>query len=401
VTGDTAGALPAMPFERPDVLDVAPLYRLLQAERPVTRVRAPAGGEAWLVTRYQDVRALLLDERLSWFPPDPERAPRISNFAMLDGAGRGYQDPRGRSRMRAVLEPSFSARRMRALAPRIQELVDGLLDRLAAGGPPADLHEELSYPLPAMVIGELLGVPARDRERYRGWLDGAADTHDRARGRAALQALRAYMRELIEEKRRAPAEDVISDLVAAGRDGGPSSEAEVVGWAAGLLFAGHETTVTRIDVGTVLLLTHPEQRDALSRDPSLAPRAVEEILRMAVPGDGQSGMPRYAHADVEVAGVTIRAGEAVLLGGAVANRDARVFADPDRFDVTRERSAHLSFGLGPHFCLGASLARMELQAVFGSLFTRLEGLRLAVAPEQLQRRVHSVGGGLVGLPVTW
>jgi pentalenolactone synthase len=394
-------ALPTMPFERPDVLDVAPLYRVLQAEHPVTRVRAPAGGEAWLVTRYEDVRALFLDERLSWFPPDPERAPRITNFAMLDGASGRYDDPGGRSRMRAALEPSFSAKRMRALAPHIQELVDGLLDRLATAPRPADLHEELSYPLPAMVIGELLGVPPNDRERCRAWLDAVADTRDRARGRAGLEALRAYMGELIEEKRRAPGEDVISDLLAGGRDGRSFSDREILGWAAGLLFAGHETTVARIDMGTLLLLAHPGERDALRRDPSLVPRAVEEILRMAVPGDGPGGLPRYAHADLEVAGVTIRRGDAVLLAGSIANRDPRVVADSDRFDVARERTAHLTFGLGPHFCLGASLARMELQAVFGTLFTRFPSLRLAVPLERLRLRTNRIGGGLVELPVAW
>jgi cytochrome P450 len=401
VTGDAATGLPGMPFDRPDVLDLAPLYRILQAERPVTRVRAPAGGEAWLVTRYEDVRALFLDQRLRWYPPDPERAPRITNFAMLDGATGGYQDPGGRSRMRAALEPSFSARRMRALAPHIHQLVDGLLDRLAAAPRPADLHEELSYPLPAMVIGELLGVPPQDRERYRGWIDGAAETRDRARGRAALEALHAYMGELIDRKRRAPGEDVISDLLGGGRDGRPFTDRQIVAWAAGLLFAGHETTMARIDVGTLLLLAHPEQCAALRRDPSLVPRAVEEILRVAVPGDGPGGLPRYAHADIEVADVTIRTGDAVLLAGAIANRDPRVVADPDRFDVGRERTAHLTFGLGPHFCLGASLARMELQAVFGTLFTRFPTLRLAVPPESLRLRTDRIGGGLVELPVTW
>lgn len=400
MTGGAATGLPALPFERPGLLDPAPLYRILQAERPVTRVRAPAGGEAWLVTRYEDVRALFLDPRLQWYPPDPEQAPRITNFAMLDNAARA-PDPASRSRMRAALEPSFSARRMRALVPRIRELVDGLLDRLAAAPRPADLHEELSHPLPAMVIGELLGVPPRDRPRYRAWVDGAAETRDRARGQAAVEALRAYMWELVGKKRRSPGEDVISDLLSGGRDGRPFADGEIVGWAAGLLFAGHETTMARIDIGVLLLLTHPDQREALRQDPSLVPRAVEEILRVAVPSDGPGGMPRYAHADIQVGDVTIRTGEAVLLATSAANRDPRAVADADRFDVRRERTAHLTFGLGPHFCLGASLARMELQAIFGALFTRFPTLRLAMPLEHLRRRTDRIAGGLVELPVTW
>jgi pentalenolactone synthase len=290
---------------------------------------------------------------------------------------------------------------MRALAPHIRDLVEGLLDRLATLPRPADLHEELSYPLPAMVIGELLGVPPDHRPRYRAWIDGAADTHDRARGQAALDALHAYMGELVEEKRRRPGEDVISDLLAGARDGRPFSDREIVSWAAGLLFAGHETTMARIDMGTVLLLTHPDQVEALRRDPSLVPRAVEEILRVAVPGEGPGGLPRYAHADIQVGGVTIRAGDAVLLASSAANRDPRVVAEPDRFDLSRERTAHLTFGLGPHFCLGASLARMELQAVFGALVTRFPTLRLAVPLERLRLRTDRLGGGLVELPVTW
>jgi pentalenolactone synthase len=168
---------------------------------------------------------------------------------------------------------------------------------------------------------------------------------------------------------------------------------------AGLLFAGHETTVARIDFGTLLLLTNPDQRQALQRDPSLAASAVEEILRLAAPSGG--AIPRYANADIEIGGVTIRSGDLTLIGIDSANRDDRVFAEPERFDITRGQTNHVAFGHGNHFCLGAGLARVELQAVFGTLFQRLPTLELAVPVSQLRLRSHVLTGGLTELPVTW
>jgi pentalenolactone synthase len=248
-----------------------------------------------------------------------------------------------------------------------------------------------------LVICELLGVPYADRERFRGWSDDIGHLRDRARAEAALQQLRSYMANLIKQKRFAPGQDVISDLLAARDERGQLSESEIVRYAAGLLFAGHETTVARIDFGTLLLLAHPDQRERLVRNPALVQSATEEVLRLAAPSDTE--LPRYAQEDIQLEGVTIRAGDAVLLAIAAANRDPRVFRDPDRFDVTRDPNPHLAFGYGGRYCLGASLARLELRAVFGSLFRRLPGLRLAVPIEQLQLRRHLLTGGLEALPV--
>jgi pentalenolactone synthase len=332
--------------------------------------------------------------------------------------------------MRRLLTPSFSARRLALLRPRVQALVDGLLDAMGRMAPPVDAHEAIAFPLPALVICELLGVPAEDREAFRRWSDDAADMTDAARSMAGWKALRHYMRELIVRKQQ-PGEDVISDLIAAHRSriqapqpqptAGLDIASQIAPLAAGLLFAGHETTVAALDKGIVLLLTNPTQREALQHDPTLVPSAVEEILRHPLPvptpqtsapletpekpvtlETGKAGgLPRYANADIELAGDTIRAGDLVLLDLQDANLDAQRFPVPEAFDVARVDNPHVAFGHGPYYCIGAPLARIELQALFGTLFQRFPTLRLAVRAEQLRLRSHLLTGGLAALPVTW
>jgi cytochrome P450 len=389
--------LPRLPFPRPDVLDVAPLYRALQAQAPVVPVRTPAGDVAWLVTRHAEAKALFADPRLGRSHPDPARAARISGSALLGGPmGDPATETAGHARMRRLLAPAFSARRMAGLRAHVAELASGLLDDLLAQGPPADLHEALSFPLPVLVICELLGVPFADRDRFRKWSQGCADLTDRAASAAALGELVGYTRELAARKRREPGDDLISDLTAAEEGLGDD---EVAVLSAVLLFAGHETTVVRIDLGALLLMTHPDQAEALRREPALVPTAVEEILRVAAPSG--VGLPRYAQADVDVAGVRIRAGDAVLLSSTVANRDPGAFPDPGLFDVARSPNPHLSFGHGPRYCIGAGLARIELQEVFTALPARLPGLRPAVPVAELRLRDDLLTGGLAVLPVTW
>ncbi|HEX6471708.1 MAG TPA: cytochrome P450 [Streptosporangiaceae bacterium] len=400
----TAIDLPQLPFPRRDVLDVPAAYRRLRAEHgPVARARTRTGDLAWVVTGHEEIRRLFADDRLGRSHPDPARAPRISNSAFFGGPQGDYATERAaHERMRGLLVPAFSRRRMNALRGHVQSIVDDLLDRMAARTPSAaNLHEDLSFPLPVLVICELLGVPYEDRDLFRELSADAGGLADAAASAAAKERLSAYVGTLIPAKRRAPAEDLLSDLVAAAdADEADLDDARIAEMAGGLLFAGHETTVTRIDIGTVLLLTHPDQLAALRADPALLPGAVEEILRMAVPGD--HGIPRYARTDIEIGDVTIRAGDAVLLLQFAANRDERVFADPDRFDIRRAPAdPHVGFGHGRHFCIGASLARVELQAVFGSLFRRFPTLRLAVPVDRLRWTAQRLTGGLAELPVTW
>ena len=392
--------LPVLPFGRSDLVHIAPQFRALQADSPVTLVRTPAGDPAWLILGHDNVRTLLADARLGRSHADPERAAVLSNAAIL---GRPYGNPAteraDHARWRSVMGRGFTSRRMEALRPRVRRLVDGLLDGLAERTPPVDLHETLCFPLPVLVICELLGIPFEDREAFRVWSDQSVDLTDRDRAFEALARLTGYMGELVARKRAQPTDDVVSELIRAADDDGLMTEDEMVGSAAGLLFAGHETTVTRLDFGILLLLVHPDQGELLRRDPALTDGAVEEILRVSTTTIGI--VPRYALEDVEYGGVTIRAGDMVLLGNDAANRDAHAFADPDRFDIRRERNPHLTFGHGARFCVGAPLARIELQSVFPALLRRFPALRLAVPVEHVREKSHLVTGGLEELPVTW
>jgi cytochrome P450 len=391
---------PQLPFPRPDVLSIGPLYAQLRATAPLWAVRTPAGDPAWLVTSHALTRELLADPRLGRSHPDPQRAARISASAVLGGPmGDAANEAESHALMRKLLAPAFAARRMHRLRAHVADLVADALDRLAAHGAPADLHELVSLPIPVLVICELLGVPYADRDRFRALSEGVGGLTDRAASLQALNDLVTYIGELVACKRGAPGEDLLSDLVAADPEG--HHDDRTAGLAAMLLFAGHETTVTRIDVGTVLLLAHPEHYRALATDPSRVAVTVEEILRLAAPGGNSGGLPRYAHADITVGDVTIRAGDAVIVSPAVANRDPDAFPDPETFDPDRAVGGHLAFGYGPRYCIGAALARVELQAVFAALPIRFPRLELAVPVDRLELRTDLLTGGLRTLPVRW
>jgi pentalenolactone synthase len=381
----------------------------MEAAESVQRVTTPAGDQAWRVTGYDLVKVLLLDPRLGRSHPEPERAARYADSAIFGGpmGGSPETERTEHAQMRALLTPAFSARRMALLRPRVQELVEGLLDALARQTPPVDFHEAVSFPLPALVICELLGVPYADRADFRRWSDDSADMTDPERSRAGLARMHEYMRELVQRKRQQPVEDVISDLIAAQRYAPDRfTDDHIVVLAAGLLFAGHETTVAAIDKGVLSLLANPSAREALQRDPTLIPKAVEEILRLPTPLPNDptapvGGLPRYANAEIEIDGVRIQAGDLVLLDLQSGNVDERIFPAPEDFEMARATSAHLTFGHGPHYCIGAPLARIELQTLFGTLIQRFPTLRLAVPVADLRQRSHLLTGGLAELPMTW
>jgi pentalenolactone synthase len=299
------------------------------------------------------------------------------------------------ARMRSLLQPHFSPKRMRELRPRVEALTATLLDELADQGAPADLNEALALPLPIAVICELLGVPYEDRARFRTWTQAAADVRDRSRSEQGLADLFGYGQELVARKRREPGDDVISRL--SQTNGVGDFEAAAMGMF--LLFAGHETTVVTIGTGAVQLLTEPDRWQALREDPTRIEAAVEEILRTRSTGGG--GIPRYARTDLDIAGLTVRAGELVLLDTGAANHDATVFPGPDRFEVARDSARHVSFGHGARYCIGAPLARIELHAVFSQIIARFPGMRLAVGVEELRFNTATLTRGLLELPVTW
>lgn len=397
---------PQLPFPRPNVLDLAPVYEVLRREAPVTAVTTPAGDPAWLVTSYPEVRELLADQRLGRSHPEPEAAAQITHAAVQNGPTGDYDSEEAdHTRMRRLLTPAFSAKRMRRLSSYVQELVEGCVDQMVADhaadpGKALDLHTALAFPLPVAVICRLLGVPEADRDVFRSLSDRMATESPDGDAHRAREEFSVYMTGLAESKRDALDEDVISDLVRAQAADEHFDYAEMVRLCVGLLFAGHETTVNRIGLGTLFLLTRPEQWKSLTDDPSgRIDTTVEEIMRLGAPGD--LGILRYAHTQVEIGGATINRGDAVILSLNAANRDPRAFSDPENFTPERDERGHVGFGHGKHFCIGASLARIELRVVFETLARRLPDLRLAADLDDLDVKTGHITGGVTSLPVTW
>lgn len=373
----------------------------------IQRVSDTQGRPVWLVSGHDRVRDLLADSRLSRSHPDPGHPSRLTQPGWFGGP---IPDPEEEladlHRMRRLLTPSLSARRMAGLRSRVETIIDELLDELGRSGPPADFHALVAFPLPALVVCELLGVPAGDREDFCRYQVEAKDVSKPAVARGGTQSLWRYLGALIERKRRAPGEDVISDLLQAAGSEPKLTDDGIAHLAVGLVLAGHAPVVAIIDRGVLLLLTHSEQREALQRDPGLAASAVEEIFRSASPLERRraarrGGLTRYASADVQTDGITIRAGDTVMFAVQDANEDEGVFPDPQRFDITRERIPHLSLSHGAHFCLGAHLARAELQYLFVRVFERFPTLRLAVPLDEVKPVREAVAGAVSQLPVTW
>ena len=402
----TSTANPRLPFDRSNALDVAPLYETLRREGPLVRVTTPAGDPAWLVTSFEAVREVFRDNRFGRSHPAPEQAARISHAALQDGPTGDFEtEERDHKRLRRMLAPAFSAPRMRRLGDRIQELANGCLDDMQAAndarpGEPVDVQELLAFPLPVLVICELLGVPYADRALFSGFSDRISEFDGGADAQAAMAEFAAYTGGLAAAKRANPGPDVISDLVAVQAEDPEFTDQDLAQLAAGLLFAGHETTSTRIALGVMFLLSDTSRRDTFAADPEARVDAtVEEILRMSATGG--TGLLRYAHEDVEVCGVSIARGDAVLVAIDSANRDATAFAAPDEFDPNRKPNVHMAFGYGAHVCIGANLARTELRTVFPLLFRRFPGLRLAVDVDDIEMRPNRVAGGVVAVPVAW
>jgi cytochrome P450 len=382
------------------------VFARMREESPVTSVITPEGQRAWLITRYEDVRRALADPRLSkdWrklrspgFVPDPSVGFLMAH--MLNA------DPPDHTRLRRLVQKAFTPGRVAGLRPRIDAITASLLDAMAtardadpAGDGVVDLITEFAFPLPMTVICELLGIPDGDREEFKTWSQvilSSTATFDEYR--AAGGAMYGYFTKLLADKRAAPADDLLSALITARDSGDSLDEPELLAMIFLLLVAGHETTVNLIATGTLALLTHPSEFSRLRSDPSLLPGAVEELLRFANPLNHATD--RYAPESFEVGGVTIPAGEPVLVVTSSANRDPARFPDPDRLDVGRDASGHVAFGHGIHYCVGAPLARLEGEIAFGALLARFPGLSLAVEPAALRWRPSSLIHGLETLPV--
>lgn len=385
------------PPETPVPSEPAPVYAWLRRNRPVTRVRLPNGDRAWLVTRYRDNRRLFAEPALSRAAAAAPGAPRL-RAAPLEHRSITTLDPPEHTRLRRLVLHAFTSGRVTALRPRIERFAGGLLEALVAAGPPADLVAGFARPLPIAVISELLGVPAEDRARFRGWSEDYLG-HSAQRIEQAAARLKGYFADLLAHRRKEPGEDLLSSLVAMPADRRlPDEDLVVLGVT--LLVAGFETVANQIASSAVVLLRRPELYRTLCRRPEILPSAVEELLRYT-PVSVSGGTIRVATEDVEIAGVRIRAGEGVLPAIVSADRDPEVFDDPDTVDLTRSPNPHLAFGHGVHRCLGAQLARAELQVAFAALTRRLPGLRLAVPWQELRWRTEGMIRGPRALPVTW
>jgi cytochrome P450 len=297
---------------------------------------------------------------------------------------------------------AFTARRVELLRPRTQEIADGLVDALVADGAPADLVDKFALPLPVTVICELLGVPVGDRELFQGWANALLSTTSKTAEEIgqAYGAFAMYMAQLIAARRGDLRDDLLSALITARDERDSLSEAELVEMSITLLTAGHETTASQIPNMVFALLQHPAALQAVRDKPELVPAAVEELMRW-IPLGAAATFARYPSEDVEVGGVLVRAGEPVLASLIAANRDPSVFTDPDEIDFTRTELPHLGFGHGVHHCLGAPLARMELQVALSTLLRRLPGLRLAVPEADLPWKTGMLVRAPLRLPVAW
>ncbi|MDV7214333.1 cytochrome P450 [Streptomyces prunicolor] len=390
----------AYPFAT-EKLDFDPLYAALRREQPLCRVQLPYGEPAWLATRYEDVKVVLGDPRFSRAAAVGRDQPRSRPYPAGAGAMISL-DPPEHSRLRRLVAKAFTMRRIDQLRPRVQQIADGLVDTMLAEGPPTDLVHDFGLPLPIAVMCELLGVPFEDRGDFRRWADAYLSTSKFTREQVAdsRAQLREYVSGLTAERRSEPQDDLLSALVAARDAEDRLSEEELLTMAETILVAGHETTATQIPNFVYLLLTNPDQLAALRADLDLVPRAVEELLRY-IPAGAGSSQPRYALEDVELGGVTVRAGEPVVVDRSSANRDETVYTDPEELDLTRKEAPHIGFGHGAHHCLGAPLARMELQVTLHTLLTRLPGLRFADSADDVVWKSGVSTRGPERMPVTW
>jgi pimeloyl-[acyl-carrier protein] synthase len=386
--------------------DPVPAYRRLRESEPIRRNRFQG---TWVLSRYEDVAAVLRDPR---FTTDRTRllpfrlmrrsSRRHPDFVSLLDRNLLMLDGEEHRRVRGLVSKAFTPRRIEALRPRVEAIVDELLGAAAAKGEMELIHD-LAHPLPVVVIAELLGVPLEDRERFRGWSSDVVEILDLMSGRDGLrpawrgaEGLAGYFRGLLAERRRAPKDDLLSAMLAAEEDGVALGEADVLALCALLLAAGHETTTNLIGNAVLALLGHPGERKRLQDDASLMPSAVEEFLRFDSPVQVTD---RVITEDLDFRGHRFRRGQlAVCLIGA-ANHDPARFPDPDRLDVGRGDRGHLAFGLGPHVCLGAPLARLEAEAALAGLLRRFPSFTGPTEPPG--RRASVVLRGPTALPLSW
>jgi len=385
-------------------------YARMREESPV-HVQPGLDGETpiWFVTRYDDVVELLTDNER--FVVDPKLAltpaELEAHLADLEADERASEnllakDGDDHRRLRRLVTKAFTPRIVEQLRPRIQQIADDLIDEVEARGN-MELVDDFAFPLPITVIAELLGVPVEDRERFRVWSSNvvmpALTPEDRELARRRGDEFIAYLDDLFAQRRAAPTDDLVSALVQAEDGGDTLSENELSSMVILLIVAGHETTVSLITNAVHALLSHPDQLAELRADPALMPSAVDELLRFDSPVERT--ITRLVARDTELGGRRLERGAFVIAVIGSANRDASQFPDPEKLDLGRAENRHVGFGRGPHYCLGAPLARLEAEIALGTLLRRLPGLRLAITEDDLYWRPIPLFRSLAELPVTW
>ncbi len=392
--------IPAPDFSSPQFkANPYPFYARLRAEAPVYRTRAAFGLTAWLVTRYDDVLAVLKDDRFAndWSP----RMPVAIRYAKPLVRHMLNSDPPDHTRLRMLVQKAFTPRMVERLRERIHCVCDGLLNVAEPRGR-LDLVNDYALPIPLTVIGELLGIPPADRLRFHSWSRTSISAYARLDVFRALPDLWLFfrhLRKLIAERRTRPRDDLITALVQAEEAGDKLGTDELLAMTNLLLIAGYETTVNLIASGTLALLQNPAERERFERNPALTDSAVEELLRFTSPLDIAS--PRMVKEEMRLASQTLARGELVLAAVGSANHDETQFPNPETLDIAREPNRHLALGQGAHFCLGAPLARLEGRIALNTLFARFPNLRLAEPAESLRWRKSALLRGLEALPIAF
>ncbi|KAA9155384.1 cytochrome P450 [Amycolatopsis acidicola] len=390
-----------MPRAKDRPFDPPPAARATLATQAPTRVKVWDGSTPWLVTHYEDQRALLRSPKVSSDALRPGYPLSVPSTGQRSAISFILMDDPEHARLRRMVTGSFSVKRIAKMRPAVQRIVDDLIDELLAGPNPVDLVEAFALPVPSLVICELLGVPYSDHDFFQDNSKAIINRHTTAEDRMAAHGnLAGYLDGLVGEKLERPADDLLSGLAGRVR-AGELTRSEAAQMGVLLLIAGHETTANMIALGTLALLENPAQLARL-RDadgPGLVSSAVEELLRYL--NITHNGRRRVALEDLEISGVTIRAGEGIILANDVGNRDPDVFENPDELDLTRDARRHIAFGFGVHQCLGQPLARLELDIVYSTLYRRIPALRLAAPLEDIPFKHDGSVYGVYELPVAW
>lgn len=375
-----------------------PAYSKLREMDPVHYVHFPDGQRGWLVTGYEDGAAVLKDGRF------------IKDYSKLYGGSMGemsvftqnmlFSDPPDHKRLRGLAQKAFTPKMISGMRGRIQELTDGLLDNLEGKGM-VDLIDEFAFPLPIIVICEILGVPSEDRDKFRLWSNSMIEGTSGEIGVSVYEHMNQFIQYLgqwFQQVRENPDDGLISKLIEAEEEGDRLSEKELYGLVSLLIIAGHETTVNLIGNTVLALMANPEQQEMLRQEPERVPQAIEESLRFNGPVEFSTS--RWASEDMDFRGKQIHRGDVVVVALNAANHDPAKFDEPERFDPSREKNPHLAFGMGIHFCLGAPLARLEGEIAISSLLSRFADIRLAVDESELAWRPGMIVRGVKELPVS-